>query len=300
MKWEWTREEEFIGATTRHQMTTKVKIGARKDGTLTALDVQVVSNTGAYGNHASETLAAAMASPIAAYRCDNKKGVGHVVYTNMIPGGGFRGYGASQTTFAMECAIDELARLLDIDPFEMRRKNVVRPGDNVESIWKEPSDASFGSYGIDECLDIVERELKKGNGVTKPDGEDWAEGNGHGAGHARMRSADRAPLGRRDEAAARRHLPSRLRLVARWATASPRRTSRSRLPSSACAPATSPSSTPTPTARPTTPAPSPAPARWWRARPSTSPPRRCATTSSTSPAATPASLATSAGSTTTR
>ena len=50
VKWEWTREDEFIGATTRHQMTTKVKIGARKDGTLTALDVQVVSNTGAYGN----------------------------------------------------------------------------------------------------------------------------------------------------------------------------------------------------------------------------------------------------------
>jgi CO/xanthine dehydrogenase Mo-binding subunit/aerobic-type carbon monoxide dehydrogenase small subunit (CoxS/CutS family) len=178
VKWEWTREEEFIGATTRHQMTTKVKIGAKKDGTLTALDVHCVSNTGAYGNHASETLAAAMASPIAAYRCANKKGVGHVVYTNMIPGGGFRGYGASQTTYAMECAIDELARLLGIDPFEMRRKNVVKPGDNVESIWKEPGDASFGSYGINECLDIVERELKKGNGVAKPDGEHWAEGTG--------------------------------------------------------------------------------------------------------------------------
>ena len=110
VKWEWTREDEFIGATTRHQMTTKVKIGARKDGTLTALDVHVVSNTGAYGNHASETLAAAMASPFAAYRCPNKKGIGRVVYTNMIPGGGFRGYGASQTTFAMECAMDELAQ----------------------------------------------------------------------------------------------------------------------------------------------------------------------------------------------
>ena len=149
-----------------------------KDGTLTALDVRVVSNTGAYGGHGSETLAAAMASPIAAYRCDNKKGVGHAVYTNMIPAGGFRGYGASQTTFAIECAIDELARLLGIDPFAMRRKNVVRPGDNVESIWKEPSDASFGSYGIDECLDIVERELAKGNGVAKPDGAEWAEGTG--------------------------------------------------------------------------------------------------------------------------
>jgi CO/xanthine dehydrogenase Mo-binding subunit/aerobic-type carbon monoxide dehydrogenase small subunit (CoxS/CutS family) len=178
IKWEWTREEEFLGATTRHQMTTKVKIGAKRDGTLTALEVHCVSNTGAYGNHASETLAAAMASPIAAYRCDNKKGIGQVVYTNMIPGGGFRGYGASQTTFAIECAMNDLARLLGIDPFEIRRKNVVRPGDNVESIWKEPGDASFGSYGISQCLDIVERELKKGNGVARPDGDDWLEGTG--------------------------------------------------------------------------------------------------------------------------
>ena len=178
VKWEWTREEEFIGATTRHQMTTTVKMGAKKDGTLTALDVHVVSNTGAYGNHGSETLAAAMASPIAAYRCENKKGVGYAVYTNMVPGGGFRGYGASQTTFAIECAIDDLARKLAIDPMTMRRKNVVRPGDNIESIWKEPSDASFGSYGIDECLDIVERELARGNGVEKPAGEEWAVGTG--------------------------------------------------------------------------------------------------------------------------
>jgi putative selenate reductase molybdopterin-binding subunit len=178
VKWEWTREDEFLGATTRHQMTTHVRIGARRDGTLTAMDVRVVSNTGAYGNHGSETLAAAMGSPIAAYRCDNKKGAGFAVYTNMVPGGGFRGYGASQTTFAIECAIDDLARLLDIDPIDMRRRNVVRPGDNIESIWKEPTDASFGSYGIAECLDIVERELARGNGVAKPAGEDWAEGTG--------------------------------------------------------------------------------------------------------------------------
>jgi CO/xanthine dehydrogenase Mo-binding subunit/aerobic-type carbon monoxide dehydrogenase small subunit (CoxS/CutS family) len=178
VKWEWTREEEFIGATTRHQMTTRVKLGAKKDGTLTAMEVHVVSNTGAYGNHGSETLAAAMASPIAAYRCSNKKGIGRVVYTNMTPGGGFRGYGASQTTFAIECAMDDLARLLTLDPVELRRKNVVRPGDNVESIWQEPGDASFGSHGIDQCLEIVERELKKGNGVAKPAGDDWLEGSG--------------------------------------------------------------------------------------------------------------------------
>ena len=151
----------------------------------------------------------ARSRPIAAR---NKKGIGHAVYTNMTPAGGFRGYGASQTTFAIECAIDELARLLDIDPFEMRRRNVVQPGDNIESIWKEPNDASFGSYGIGQCLDIVERELRKGNGVAKPEGADWAEGQGVALGHAGMRPADRASFGRRDAPAAGRHLPSRLRL----------------------------------------------------------------------------------------
>ena len=178
VKWEWTREEEFIGATTRHQMTTKVRLGARRDGTLTAIDIRVVSNTGAYGNHGSETLAAAISSPMALYRSANKKAVGYAVYTNMVPGGGFRGYGSSQTTFALECAIDELARLLKMEPLALRRKNIVRQGDMVDSVWQDASDASFGSYGLDQCMDFVEGALKRGNGVAKPEGEEWAEGTG--------------------------------------------------------------------------------------------------------------------------
>jgi putative selenate reductase molybdopterin-binding subunit len=126
VKWEFTREEQFIGATTRHQMTTRVKLGAKRDGTLTAIEVHVVSNTGGYGGHASETLAGALGSPLSFYRCNNKKAVGYAVYTNQVPGGGFRGYGSSQTTFAIESAIDDLARLLRVDPFEIRRKNMGR------------------------------------------------------------------------------------------------------------------------------------------------------------------------------
>ena len=176
--WEFTRAEQFTGATTRHQMTTHVKLGAKKDGTLTAIQVRVVSNTGAYGNHGGETLAAALGSPIAAYRCPNKKADGYAVYTNMVPGGGFRGYGASQSTFAIECAIDDLAKLLGIDPFEIRRINKVRETDRIESIWKDPSDVEFGSYGIDQCLDLVEAALKSGRGLSKPEGDDWLEGTG--------------------------------------------------------------------------------------------------------------------------
>jgi putative selenate reductase molybdopterin-binding subunit len=176
--WEFTRQEQFIGATTRHPMTTQVKLGAKKDGTLTALQVRVVSNTGAYGGHGGETLAAALSSPIAAYRCVNKKADGYAVYTNMVPAGGFRGYGATQTTFAIECAIDDLAKLLGIDPFEIRRINKVRETDRIESIWKEASDVMFGSYGIDQCLDLVEAALKSGRGLPKPEGDEWLEGTG--------------------------------------------------------------------------------------------------------------------------
>ncbi len=178
VKWEFTREEQFIGATTRHQMTTRVKLGAKRDGTLTAIEVHVVSNTGAYGGHAGETLAAALGSPLTSYRCANKKADGYAVYTNMIPAGGFRGYGSSQTTFAIECAIDEVARLIGMDPFAIRRKNMVRPGDWIESVWKDPSDVDFGSYGLDQCLDLVEKKLGQDGGLPKPDGSEWAEGTG--------------------------------------------------------------------------------------------------------------------------
>ena len=178
VKWEFTREEQFIGATTRHAMKTQVKIGAKKDGTLTAIQFRVVSNTGAYGNHGGETLANGMSGPWAIYKCPNKKGDGYAVYTNMHCGGGFRGYGTGQTTFAIESALDELAHMLAIDPIEMRRKNVIGPSDNMESVWKEASDLTMGSYGLDQCIDAVDRALQSGRGLSKPAGDDWLEGSG--------------------------------------------------------------------------------------------------------------------------
>ena len=178
VKLEFTRAEQFTAATTRHQMTTRVKLGARRDGRLTAIEIRVVSNTGAYGGHASETLAAALASPMSLYRCANKKAEGFAVYTNMIPAGGFRGYGASQSTFAIECAMDELALELGVDPFALRRMNMIRPEDWIESVWKDVSDVGFGSYGLDQCLDMVERKLADGSGLPAPEGTEWAIGTG--------------------------------------------------------------------------------------------------------------------------
>jgi putative selenate reductase molybdopterin-binding subunit len=178
VKWEFTRTEQFTAATTRHPMKITIKLGAKKDGTLTAMQIHTVSNTGAYGNHGGEVLASSLGSAMATYRCPNKKGTGHAVYTNTVPSGAFRGYGASQPAFAIESALDELGRRLRIDPFTMRRKNMIGPRDPVHSIWPGPHDGVIGSYGLDQCLDFVEQALQSGRGERKPDGPEWLEGRG--------------------------------------------------------------------------------------------------------------------------
>ena len=178
VKLEFTREEEFIAATTRHPMDVKMKVGARRDGTLTAMEVRVVSNTGAYGNHGGETLYAACGEAVAVYRCANKKVDGYTVYTNMVPAGAIRGYGMTQTIFAVECAMDEVARSLKMDPYEFRRINVVTPDDQMISESTAATDTEFGSYGLDQCIDVVDAAMKRGNGVERPPGADWLEGQG--------------------------------------------------------------------------------------------------------------------------
>jgi putative selenate reductase molybdopterin-binding subunit len=178
VKLEFTREEEFIAATTRHPMNVKMKVGARRDGTLTAMEVRVVSNTGAYGNHGGETLYAACGEAVAVYRCANKKVDGYTVYTNMVPAGAIRGYGMTQTIFAVECAMDEVARSLKMDPYEFRRINVVTPDDQMISESTAATDTEFGSYGLDQCIDVVDAAMKRGNGVERPPGSDWLEGRG--------------------------------------------------------------------------------------------------------------------------
>jgi putative selenate reductase molybdopterin-binding subunit len=178
VKWEFTRSEQFISATTRHPYKMRVKLGAKRDGTLTAIYLRAVSNTGAYGNHGGEVLGHSLNESIALYRCPNKKADGYAVYTNTVPSGAFRGYGITQTSFGIECAVDELARKLGTDPVELRRKNMIRSGDTVLSIWSGPSDIVIGSYGLEECLDWTEQALASRRGKVKKEGDEWLEGKG--------------------------------------------------------------------------------------------------------------------------
>jgi len=199
---EFTREEQFTAATTRHPMRITVQAGARTDGTLTALAIQTVANTGAYGNHAGGVLMHSCGESVSLYRCPNKKIDGWSVYTNTVPAGAFRGYGLSQSAFAVESALDELARKLDIDPAEFRRRNVVRPGDPLVSLSDEPDDVQIASYGLAECLDLVQAALASGRGEPAPSGPGWRSGTGMavsmldsappGGHHAHAKIAQRA------------------------------------------------------------------------------------------------------------
>ncbi|MFJ7042517.1 molybdopterin-dependent oxidoreductase [Streptomyces sp. NPDC101112] len=173
---EYTREEEFTTASPRHPMSLTVKLGAKADGTLTAFQVRNVSNTGAYGNHGGETLYAGGAA-VMIYRCPNKKYDAYSVYTNTVPSGALRGYGMTQPAFAVESAMDELARALHIDPLELRRRNIVRPGEPLLALHEGPDDVIFTEDGLARCIDLVGDALAR-TADQPPPGPEWLVGAG--------------------------------------------------------------------------------------------------------------------------
>jgi putative selenate reductase molybdopterin-binding subunit len=178
VKFEFTREEQFISTSTRHPMRVTVKAGADKAGNLTALQLEVLSNTGAYGNHAGPVMFHACSESISVYNCANKKVDAVAAYTNTVPSGAFRGYGLPQTIFAVEAAIDELAKGLGINPYEFRRRNIIKKGDPMLAPPDTGhSDVLYGSYGLDQCLDLVERAMQA-EGPKVELSEDWLTGEG--------------------------------------------------------------------------------------------------------------------------
>ncbi|GAA1097854.1 molybdopterin-dependent oxidoreductase [Kitasatospora arboriphila] len=176
VKLEFTRAEQFHGATTRHPFTITVKVGARADGTLTALQLRVVANTGAYGNHGPAVMYHSIGESMGVYRAPHKKVDAYSVYTNGVPAGAFRGYGLGQVTFALESAMDELARRLGLDPLVLREKNVIGPGEPMEGPLGE-EDLHIASYGLDQCLQVVRDALADDTSAElAPEG--WLVGQG--------------------------------------------------------------------------------------------------------------------------
>ncbi|WP_217145668.1 molybdopterin-dependent oxidoreductase [Streptomyces sp. AC627_RSS907] len=151
---EHTRTDELTATTTRHPFHVKVTLGARRDGALTALKLRVVSDTGAYGNQGPSVLAVACTEAVALYRCANLSVEGYCVRTHNVPAGAFRGYGVGQLAFAVESALDDLARRLRLDPLALRRRAYLRPGDRAHF------PGAAGRYpvmdsGLVRCLDTL-------------------------------------------------------------------------------------------------------------------------------------------------
>ncbi len=177
VKLEFTRAEQFYGTSTRHPFKVTVKVGAKSDGTLTALQFRVVSNTGAYGNHGPAVMFHSVGESMGVYRAPNKKVNAYSVYTNAVPAGAFRGYGLGQVTFALESAMDELARRLDLDPLVLRERNVIGPGEHMEGPLGEEEDLHVASYGLDQCLQVVRDALAEDRSAElAPEG--WLVGQG--------------------------------------------------------------------------------------------------------------------------
>ena len=126
-----TREESMTMHTKRHPMIIRARLGARSDGTLVSADVDIISDQGAYCSVGKYVQKRAVAHACGAYRIPNARVNSAFVYTNNILTGAFRGFGGPQAAVASELQMDALARKLDMDPLELRKKNILRKGDTT-------------------------------------------------------------------------------------------------------------------------------------------------------------------------
>ncbi len=154
----YTRKEVFESPYTRHPMKLHVKLGATKEGALKAIDWHVLSNTGAYGEHALTVFMVAGSKVMPLYnKVDAGRFHGDVVYTNTTPAGAYRGYGAIQGNFALESAVDILCAELGMDPIAFREKNMMREGETspVFEIMGEGTEGTamtMETCKLDYCL----------------------------------------------------------------------------------------------------------------------------------------------------
>ena len=126
------REEEFIASRTRHPMKIKVRLGAKKDGMLTAVHMDLQANTGPYGSHCLTVPMNACSKSLPLFLCNNIRFDVKTYYSNIPPTGAYQGYGAPKGSFALQTAMAELAAELGMDHLELIEKNRVRKGVMLE------------------------------------------------------------------------------------------------------------------------------------------------------------------------
>jgi putative selenate reductase molybdopterin-binding subunit len=160
-----TREEEFIAARSRHPMKLHLKTGVKLDGTITANEMRVLADTGAYGCHALTVTGNTGQKSMALYVGDeeyrkkpNIRFYADIVYTNTPPAGAFRGYGVPQGVYAVERQMENIAKALGMDPIEFRLKNALRAGElqPFSTSWsegREPRPEIVQTVGLERCVE---------------------------------------------------------------------------------------------------------------------------------------------------
>jgi len=126
---QWSREESITGHHKRHPMTIRCTWGARKDGSITVVRARVVANGGAYASTSAEVLKCAAIFATGSYAVPNVATDAYAVYTNTVPSGAFRGFGAPQAQFAAESMVSRLAGALGISAEAIRERNLYQEGD---------------------------------------------------------------------------------------------------------------------------------------------------------------------------
>lgn len=153
----FSREESLTASSPRHEMQMHVRLGATKDGIVKGIDLYTLSNTGAYGEHGPTTVGLTGHKSIPLYgKAEAFRFVSDVVYTNVMSAGAYRGYGATQGLFAVESAVNELADMLHMDPFELRFKNIIKEGDVMPAYYGQINT----SCALDRCLARVKDMIR--------------------------------------------------------------------------------------------------------------------------------------------
>ena len=171
----YTREETFAASNSRHEMKMHVRIGAKKDGTIEAIDLYTLSNQGAYGEHGPTTIGLAGHKSLPLYNhVKASRFTYDVVYTNTMRAGAYRGYGATQGQFAVESIINELADELNMDPCEIRFKNMTRENEVLSQYYNE----ELNACALDRCLEKAMEMIGYKNKPLRRDMGDFVRGLG--------------------------------------------------------------------------------------------------------------------------
>ncbi len=151
----YDRAESMLAHPKRHATVIRIKTGAKKDGRLTAVQAELVGDAGAYASLSTKVLKRATTHATGPYHIANAKVDCYAMYTNNPPSGAFRGFGVTQSAFAVESNMDILAHELGLDPFELRRINALRVGGTTATgqVLRE-------SVGLLDCIDWVESRVK--------------------------------------------------------------------------------------------------------------------------------------------